>query len=130
MDYSTVLLVHQTAVALSITGFFVRGAAALRGAAWIDGRAAKILPHIVDTLLLLSALTLVWMLQLKISETPWLVAKIIGLVLYIGLGMIALRPGRSRLGRASAWIAALAVAAWIVSVAVTKSPLGVFSGGR
>ena len=78
MDYFTVKLVHQVAVALSLTGFFVRGAASLAGAGWVQGRAAKTLPHLVDTVLLLSALTLAWMLRLTPGNAPWLLAKIVG----------------------------------------------------
>ena len=126
MDYFSVKLVHQVAVALSLTGFFVRGAASLAGAGWVQGRAAKTLPHLVDTALLLSALTVAWMLRLTPGNAPWLLAKIVGLVVYVGLGVIALRPGGPRTLRMAAWIGALATAAWIVSVALTKNPLGVF----
>jgi len=116
--------VHQAAVTLSIAGFFVRGAASLGGARWVQGRAARTLPHLVDTVLLLSALALAWMLRLTPDKAPWLLAKIVGLVLYVGLGVVALRPGRPLAVRATAWVAALAVVAWIVSVAIAKSPLG------
>lgn len=127
MDYALVKLVHQSAVALSLTGFFVRGAASLAGASWVQGRAAKTLPHLVDSVLLLSALTLAWMLRLDPGHAPWLLAKIIGLVVYVGLGVVALRPGRPRAVRAAAWVGALATALWIVSVAITKDPLGFVS---
>src|SRR5690349_24999903 len=124
MDYALVKLVHQGAVTLSVTGFFVRGAASLAGASWVQGRAAKTLPHIVDSVLLLSALTLAWMLRLTPGNAPWLLAKIVGLVVYVGLGVLALRPGRSPGVRAAAWVAALMTAGWIVSVALTKNPFG------
>lgn len=124
MDYALVKLIHQSAVALSISGFFVRGLGALGDAAWVNSRAAKTLPHIVDSVLLLSALTLAWMLRLHPGNAPWILAKIVGLVVYIGLGMLALKPGRPWGLRATAWIAALAVFGWIVSVALTKDPLG------
>lgn len=122
MDYAALKLVHQTAVALSITGFFARGLASLAGAAWVRGRVARTLPHVVDTVLLLSALTLAWLLRLTPTAAPWLAAKIAGLLLYIGLGMLALRPGRPFALRASAWVAALGVFGWIVAVAITKDP--------
>ncbi|MGM9488444.1 SirB2 family protein [Ideonella sp. YS5] len=124
MDYALVKLVHQSAVALSISGFFVRGLGALGDAAWVKSRAAKTLPHVVDSVLLLSALTLAWLLRLHPGNAPWLLAKIIGLVLYIGLGMLALKPGRPWALRAAAWLGALAVFGWIVSVALTKNPMG------
>lgn len=127
MDYAIVKLVHQTAVTLSISGFFVRGAASLAGAGWVRGRTAKTLPHIVDSVLLLSALVMAGMLRLTPDRAPWLLAKIIGLVVYVVLGIVALRPGRPPTVRATAWLAALAVAAWIVSVAISKNPLGFLS---
>ena len=65
-----------------------------------------------------------WMLRLTPATAPWLVAKIAGLLLYIGLGMLALRPGRPLALRIAAWVAALLCFGWIVSVAITKQPLG------
>ncbi len=128
MDYSTVKLVHQTAVVLSLGGFFIRGWASLSGARWVAGRAAKTLPHVVDTVLLLSALWLAWMLRATPGNAPWLTAKVIGLFVYVGLGVIALRPTRPLGIRATAWVAAMACAGWIVSVALTKNPLGILAG--
>jgi len=124
MDYLAVKTIHQSAVALSFAGFFARGLGVLADASWVRARAAKTLPHIVDSVLLLSALWLAWMLRLNPAGAPWLLAKIIGLVAYIGLGMLALKPGRPLLQRALAWLAALAVFGYIVSVALTKNPLG------
>ena len=124
MDYSAVKLVHQSAVTLSIAGFVVRGAASLAGARWVGSRVAKTLPHLVDSVLLISALTLAWMLRLTPDKAPWLSAKMVGLVLYVALGVVALRPGRPMAVRTAAWFGALAVVAWIASVAITKSPLG------
>ena len=127
MDYFTLKTIHQGAVVLSLAGFVVRGAAALGGAAWVRGRIAKTLPHIVDTVLLVSALLLAWQLRLTPGNAPWLTAKIVGLLLYIGLGVLALRPGRPLTVRACAWLAALVVFGWIVSVALSKNPLGLLA---
>ena len=124
LDYAALKLVHQSAVALSVTGFFVRGLASFSGAGWVRSRAARTLPHAVDTVLLLSALAMAWTLRLTPGNAPWLLAKIVGLVLYVGLGVVALRPGRSLAVRAAAWTAALATVGWIASVAVTKNPRG------
>jgi uncharacterized membrane protein SirB2 len=128
LDYAAVKLVHQGTVALSLTGFLIRGAASLAGAAWVRSRSARTLPHLVDTVLLASALTLAWMLRLHPGNAPWILAKVVGLVGYVALGVIALRPGRSLRVRAAAWVAALVIALWIVSVAVAKSPWGFLAG--
>lgn len=130
MDYFIVKTIHQTAVVLSVAGFFARGLASLNGAAWVRGRLAKTLPHIVDTVLLASALWLAWMLRLMPSAAPWLTAKIIGLLVYIGLGIVALRPGRPAPVRAAAWVAALLTFGWIVSVALTKNSMGFLALAR
>jgi uncharacterized membrane protein SirB2 len=124
VDYGVIKSVHQGAVALSVAGFFARGAASLAGAGWVRGRLARTLPHVVDSVLLASALALAWMLGLTPASAPWLMAKIVGLLVYIALGMIALRPGRPVSVRATAWVAALLVFGWIVSVALLKDPRG------
>jgi uncharacterized membrane protein SirB2 len=102
----------------------------MRGAAWVRHRIARTLPHLVDTILLASAFGMLWVVHLSPWALPWLRAKIIGLVCYIALGVVALRP---RLGRArptpkgvrlATWLAALLVFSYIVSVALTKNPQG------
>jgi uncharacterized membrane protein SirB2 len=127
MDYASLKLLHQTAVVLSITGFFARGLASLTGAGWVNGRAARTLPHIIDSVLLLSAVALAFTLRLHPATAPWLLAKLTALVVYIVLGMLVLRPRLSRGSRLAAFAAALATFGYIVSVAITKQPAGWFS---
>jgi uncharacterized membrane protein SirB2 len=127
MDYATLKLVHQSAVALSVAGFFARGLGSLGDAAWVRGRAARTLPHLIDTVLLASAIGLAWMLRLNPLSTPWLAAKIVGLLAYIGLGMVALRPQRPPALRAAAWVAALLCFAPIVALALTKQAGGLLA---
>jgi uncharacterized membrane protein SirB2 len=81
----------------------------------------RIVPHVVDTLLLASAL---WLAVQLGSLESWLLAKIAALLVYIGLGTLALKRSRTRRVREVALAAALATFAYIVSAAVTKSPLG------
>jgi uncharacterized membrane protein SirB2 len=124
MDYAAIKLLHQTSVILSGLGFTVRGMESLRGAQWTQGRIAKTLPHIVDTVLLFSALMLAGMLHLNPAHSPWLMAKILGLLVYIGLGVVALRARLAWKTRATAWVLALMVLFWIASVAILKTPWG------
>ncbi|UCE32858.1 MAG: SirB2 family protein [Burkholderiales bacterium] len=123
MDYAILKLVHQGAVTVSIAGFVLRAVAGIGGAGWVRGRAARTLPHLVDTVLLGSALAMVWMARLPL-DSPWLIAKFTALLVYIGLGMIALRPRFTGLVRTGAATAALLCFGYIVSVAITKSPAG------
>ena len=125
MDYLAIRTFHETAVAFSVTGFAARAVGGLLGHGWTRGRLARVLPHVVDTALLTSALMMVAMLRLNPFATPWLLAKLGGLVAYVGLGVVALRPTVPLCWRAGAGFAALVVVAWIVSVAILKSPFGV-----
>ena len=127
MNYLLLKTVHQTAVALSIIGFAARGMGSLGGAGWVRHRAARTVPHVVDTVLLLSALALAWMAAINPLNTPWLLAKLIALPVYIGLGMVALRPSLPIIWRSSAWGLALATFGYIASVAISKTPLGFLS---
>jgi len=119
---TVVYSVHVTTVLISITGFLLRGILLFSGSPLISRRWLKVVPHVNDTLLLASAITLAVMRGFNPVQQPWLMAKIIGLLIYIVLGLIAFRFGRSRGQRMLAWLAALAVFAYIVGLAVTKQP--------
>ncbi|HEX7688023.1 MAG TPA: SirB2 family protein [Burkholderiaceae bacterium] len=124
MDYLLVRGLHETCVLASGTGFAARFALGLAGRPRPRSRLTRALPHALDTLLLASALTLLALAHLNPLATPWLRAKLVGLLLYIAFGYVALRPDVPRLVRAVAGFAALETFAWIVSVAFTKQPLG------
>lgn len=115
---------HITCVVLSGAGFALRGAWALAGSPLARARLTRVLPHVVDSCLLLSAIALAWMAGQYPFVHGWLTAKIVGLLAYIGLGMVALKPGRAKAVRAGAFVAALATFSWIVSVALSKNPAG------
>ena len=100
----------------------LRGVWMMRGSAALQQRWVKITPHIVDTVLLTSAIALAIMIHQNPIHNSWLSAKVVGLLLYIGLGMMALRFGKTRKGKISAWIAAQVVFLYIVLVALTKNP--------
>lgn len=127
MDYSTLKLLHQSTVAISICGFFARGLGGLLGAPWVRSRAARAWPHVIDTVLLLSALGLLWQLRPELSQAPWLAAKLSGLLVYIGLGIVALKPGRPIGLRVAAFVGALLTVSWMISVALSKHSLGFFA---
>jgi len=120
---------HITCVVLSGAGFALRGAWALAGSPLARARLTRVLPHVVDSCLLLSAIALAWMAGQYPFVHGWLTAKIVGLLAYIGLGMMALKPGRSVAVRAAAWIAALLCFAQIVATAISKNPLGLLALG-
>lgn len=123
MDYALLKMIHVGSVILSYSLFFLRGIWLMQDSVNLRQRWVKILPHIVDTLLLTSAIALAMTIQQNPLDNSWLTAKVTGLLLYIGLGMIALRFGKTRKTRITAWIAAQCVFIYIVLVALTKSPV-------
>ncbi len=127
MAWQWVLAIHVLSVATSITLFTVRGVWMMTDSARLQRRWVKVVPHAVDTVLLASAVALAVMSSQYPLQQAWLTAKVLGLIAYIALGMIALRYGRTRKIRVSAWLLALLVFAYIVSVAVTRNPLSILA---
>ncbi|OON64506.1 regulator SirB [Massilia sp. KIM] len=123
MDYYALKHVHMSFAFLSGALFLGRGLWTLAGAAPPQRRWARIAPHLIDTLLLASAIGLaVWSSQYPFAA-PWLTAKVLALAAYILLGSVALKRGRSARTRALAFVAALACFGYIVAVALAKHPL-------
>ncbi len=127
MDPDAYLLaksLHITFAALSIAGFAARGVLMLCDSPLLGARPVRIVPHVLDTFLLASAIALAWMLKQYPFVHGWITAKVFALLAYIVLGSLALRPGRPKAVRAAAFVAALATVGYIVSVAVTRDPRG------
>jgi len=114
---------HISFVSLSYGLFFLRGVWMLRDSPLLQQRWVKIVPHIVDTALLLSAITLAIQLSISPLAAPWLMAKIIALLGYILIGTIAIKRGKTKHIRLIAWITAQLVFAYMVTVALTHNPL-------
>lgn len=119
--YFAIKHLHVTCVVLSALGFLLRGYWMISGSPRLKSLPARVMPHVIDSALLLSAITLAVMIQQYPFEAGWVTAKVMGLLAYIALGTIALKRGRTRTQRALAFVAAIAVYAWIVSVALTKN---------
>lgn len=122
--YAAIKYVHVISVALSLTGFFLRGLLMIRASPLLGVRWIKVLPHVNDTVLLVAALSLAAMSGQYPFVVGWVTAKVLGLIGYIILGSVALRAGRTRRLRIVCWLAAMTVFGWIVSVALTRQPMG------
>jgi len=127
MSYALLKMIHVGSVIVSYFLFLLRGIWLMQDSEKLRQRWVKILPHMVDTILLTSAIALAMIIQQSPLSDSWLTAKVIGLLLYICLGMIAMRLGKTRQTKIIAWVAAQCVFIYIVLVALTKSPvLGIF----
>ena len=111
---------HLTTVGVTIALFTLRGVWMLQDSPRLRQRWLRVVPHSNDTLLLASGIGLAVVAGQAPGPQAWLTAKLVGLVVYIGLGLVALRLGRTRRVRAVAFAAALVTVAYIVAVAVTR----------
>lgn len=123
MSFMLLKHIHVTCAVISFVLFFLRGIWSFTGSAVMQKRWIMIVPHFVDTLLLASALALAYTIDQYPFVDSWLTAKFFALLLYIGLGSVALKYGRSKAARINAWFASLAVFAYIVLVAARHDPL-------
>lgn len=125
--YAEIKLAHVAFVAASGTLFAVRGAAVLAGQRWAMVKPLRVASYVIDTLLLAAGASLWAILALQPLRDGWLGTKLALLVVYVVLGSVALKRGRTPGARAAAYVAALAVFLFMVSVARAHHPLGVFA---
>ncbi|MBU3022582.1 SirB2 family protein [Aestuariibacter sp. A3R04] len=115
--------IHLTAVALSVFLFVLRFLWSQYNSAVLQKTWAKVLPHVIDTVLLASAIWLCVLLSQYPLLQGWLTFKLVGLIVYIFLGLVALKLGRNTAVKWAAFVGALVCLAAIAHVAVTKQPL-------
>jgi uncharacterized membrane protein SirB2 len=120
--YTSLKALHVTCVVLTYSLFVTRGILMLVDSTALQARWARVAPHVIDTVLLGAAIGMLVIAQLNPLHAPWLIAKIVGLLLYIGIGTVALKRGRTRGLRIAAWLLAQLVLFYIVAVAFAKSP--------
>ncbi|WP_414830517.1 SirB2 family protein [Alteromonas sp. H39] len=114
---------HLTAVALSILLFILRFIWVQMDPAALQRKWLKIVPHVVDTILLASAVWLCVLLSQYPFAQTWLTFKLIGVIAYIVLGLVALKKAKTVPVRWITFLLALGVLAATAKVAVTKQPL-------
>ncbi len=115
-------LLHISCAVISYTLFFLRGIWHLNESAILRQRPVAILPHIVDTLLLSSAIAMTFIIHQYPFADAWLTAKLAALLLYIALGSVALKYAKNKTTRLTAWLGAQVVFGYIVTVAITHNP--------
>ena len=113
---------HLTAIALSVLFFIVRYIWVMTDSAMMQKKLVKVAPHVIDTVLLSSAIGLCIVLSQYPFSVAWLTEKVIGLVLYIFFGLFALKFGKTKLQKTVAFGLALGVIALMGKLAVSKQP--------
>lgn len=118
-----ILHIHMSCAVLSLLLFGWRGTAMWREKPVQQHLWRRTVPDAVDTLLLFTGISMAVLLEIAPWENSWLAAKLIALLVYIGLGTVAFRFGRTLLIKRISFIAALFVFAYILSVARSMSPM-------
>ncbi len=123
MDLTILKIIHVTTAAVSYALFVVRGIWMINGSPRLNERWVRIVPHVNDTLLLAAAIWMTILIHQYPGTHAWLTAKLAALLVYIGLGTVALKRGKTRRTRIAAWLGSQAVFFYVVAVALTRNPL-------
>ena len=115
--------IHVSCVIVTFILFFVRGLWMIVDSDLLQRKWTKRVPPVIDTILLASAIVLAASFHQYPFVHAWLTAKVVALLFYIALGMLALTYSKTKTKRISAWLAAQLCFFYIVAVAITKTPL-------
>lgn len=125
--FPLILATHVRCVELSGALFSFRAVLRVTGNDAANHAALRYASYAIDTTLLAAAVGLTLIIHQYPFVDAWLTAKVLLLLVYIGLGSIALKRARTRAGRVAATLGAWTTFAAIVGVAVTRNPAGWFS---
>lgn len=116
-------ILHITTVVITISLFVLRGIGLFLEAGFMRQKWVKIIPHVNDTVLLVSG---VW-LAIRIQQYPlvdhWLTAKLLALLIYIGFGLMVFRFASSHTQQFGYWVAAIVVFTYMIGVAIQHHPM-------
>lgn len=118
--YFAIKHIHLTAIALSVILLLIRFYWSVTHSQMLNKKWVRIVPHVIDTVLLASALTLCVIIAQYPFVHGWVTEKVIGVVLYIFLGLVALKKAKTIPIKSLAMVGAIAVLAVIGKLAITK----------
>ena len=116
-----VKLIHMSTAFISISFFLVRGIWVFKNSSMMNKKWVKIVPHINDTVLLITATMLALSLQQYPFVNDWLTAKFIALLLYIIFGMFALKRAKGMKNKMIFFVLSLITFSYIVGVALNRT---------
>ncbi len=122
--YLTIKTIHMICALASFTGFLFRAYLMVIESKWLNHKLVLVAPHVIDTLFLLSGVTMAFMVNFGLFSQLWLTMKIALLMLYLLFVGIALNRGKTRQIRIACFFLAVGTFLYIVGVAVHKSPAG------
>ncbi len=107
---------------ISLLGFVIRGWWAINSSALLQQRWIKFAPHVIDTLLLTTAVLLMIILGQHPGNQGWILTKLIALVFYIGFGTLAIKRAPTPASKAVFFGLAIATFGYIIGVAIARHP--------
>lgn len=113
--------IHMSTAFISISFFMLRALWVFKGSQMMKQKWVKILPHINDSILLITAVLLVISVKQYPFVDAWLTAKFFALIVYIGLGMFALKHAKEMKHKVMFFVLSLLTFSYMVGVALTKS---------
>lgn len=120
--YLLIKSIHIFTVISSITLFLLRAYWLLQESYLLKNKVIKILPHLIDTILLTSAIALLFIEGVYPGkENPWLIAKIIAMICYILTGFYLFKATKSAASIKLATVIAILFYIYIVHTAITKN---------
>jgi uncharacterized membrane protein SirB2 len=123
--YALVKAVHVGAVLVSGLVFLTRGLLVQAGRErWAQLAPVRFASYAIDTVLLTAALMLVAMLPGAAFGNHWLTVKVALVIVYIVLGVLALRRAATRRARAACLVAAVVVYVLVIGIALAHHPRG------
>jgi len=123
MPYVALKHTHQLFAIISLVLFIVRAGLALKASPALQQKWLKIVPHVIDTILIGLGFAMVAQVDMALFANGWLTAKLVGLVAYIGFGIFAIKRGKTKQIKAFAATAAVVVFLYIFGVAKAHHPL-------
>ncbi|MBL4572422.1 MAG: SirB2 family protein [Gammaproteobacteria bacterium] len=120
--YLPIKTVHLSLAMISLLGFVIRGWWAINSSPLLQRRWIKITPHIVDTLLLTTAVLLMIILSQHPGNQDWILAKLIALIFYIGFGSLAIKRAPTTSTKILFFGLAIATFLYIIGVAIAHHP--------
>ena len=119
--YLLIKHLHMSLVGLSISILVIRTGFNLGSINWRKRWPwLNVLPHIVDSLLLLSGITLATLIKQYPFVNGWISLKLLLLLVYIGLGSYVLKKAKTRKQMVAGLSLGLMVIFWMVMIARTK----------
>ncbi|MDC0598810.1 SirB2 family protein [Gammaproteobacteria bacterium] len=124
--YLTFKTIHMTCALISFTGFLLRAYLMFIDSPFLKHKAVLIIPHLIDTVFLLSGFSMAFMVNFGLFTQIWLSMKILMLMLYLLCVGIALNRGSTKAVRVTAFFLAIFTFSYIVGIAINKTSLSWF----